>query len=377
MISYYDVLGVSKKASQEEIRKAYRELSKQYHPDLNKDSSSDTLMKLVNEAYEVLKKPETRAEYDFQVSLWHDKSVNNYLSRASNPLILITPDYLFFGDINQGVTAKATFACKASKGVFQEFPVLWDSEDWIALYFSNTLGKDFMEGTAYVDTINLRPGPYVKELRLTWQGIEIFLVLWFTVIGKQATTARQQTKSASSVSAFSSTSSTTATSSMSSSARKTNARGVVQKQATGVVSSKSALSWTERMSRVPEISLKALGLLMLFGSLTILCWVLWYGLGGAAVVSFISAHRLALGTSWLYGLSDVLHHLLGPIGDMLRLLLMPVILVIEILVGFLGWIIAVVPMFAALRYLLEIIVTFMLALVTFFQESVAYLKDRI
>lgn len=61
---YYDVLGVSKDASKEEIRKAYRKLSKQYHPDLNKEADAEEKFKEVTEAFEVLSDEEKRANYD-------------------------------------------------------------------------------------------------------------------------------------------------------------------------------------------------------------------------------------------------------------------------------------------------------------------------
>lgn len=61
---YYDVLGVSKTATKEEIRKAYRKLSKQYHPDLNKEADAEEKFKEVTEAFEVLSDEEKRANYD-------------------------------------------------------------------------------------------------------------------------------------------------------------------------------------------------------------------------------------------------------------------------------------------------------------------------
>jgi curved DNA-binding protein len=61
----YDVLGVSKSASTEEIQKAYRKLSKKYHPDRNPgDKQADTSYKEVQEAYEVLNDPTKKANYD-------------------------------------------------------------------------------------------------------------------------------------------------------------------------------------------------------------------------------------------------------------------------------------------------------------------------
>ena len=61
---YYEVLGVSKTASKEEIRKAYRKLARKYHPDVNKESGSEEKFKEVKEAYEVLSNDQKRAQYD-------------------------------------------------------------------------------------------------------------------------------------------------------------------------------------------------------------------------------------------------------------------------------------------------------------------------
>lgn len=62
---YYDVLGVGKKASDDEIKKAFRKLARKYHPDLNPgDKSAEKKFKELNEAYETLKDSKKRAEYD-------------------------------------------------------------------------------------------------------------------------------------------------------------------------------------------------------------------------------------------------------------------------------------------------------------------------
>jgi len=62
---YYKVLGVERKASQEEISKAFKKLARKYHPDLNpNDSQAEAKFKEANEAYEVLKDPEKRRMYD-------------------------------------------------------------------------------------------------------------------------------------------------------------------------------------------------------------------------------------------------------------------------------------------------------------------------
>ena len=62
---YYEVLGIQKGASEDEIKKAYRKMAKQYHPDLNPDDKeAEAKFKEVNEAYEVLSDPDKRARYD-------------------------------------------------------------------------------------------------------------------------------------------------------------------------------------------------------------------------------------------------------------------------------------------------------------------------
>ena len=61
---YYEMLGVSRDADKEEIKRAYRRLARKYHPDVNKEEGAEERFKEINRAYEVLSEPEMRSRYD-------------------------------------------------------------------------------------------------------------------------------------------------------------------------------------------------------------------------------------------------------------------------------------------------------------------------
>ena len=67
---YYEVLGVPRDASSDDIRGAYRKLARQYHPDVNKDPGAEDRFKEIAEAYEVLRDPEKRQRYDRLGANW-------------------------------------------------------------------------------------------------------------------------------------------------------------------------------------------------------------------------------------------------------------------------------------------------------------------
>lgn len=67
---YYKVLGVDRKATQDQIKQAYRKLARKYHPDVSKESNAEEKFKNLQEAYEVLKDSEKRAAYDQLGSNW-------------------------------------------------------------------------------------------------------------------------------------------------------------------------------------------------------------------------------------------------------------------------------------------------------------------
>src|SRR2546430_9477087 len=67
---YYQILSVSRTASEKEIKSAYRRLARLYHPDVNKDPKATDRFKQINEAYEVLSDPKKRSKYDQLGSDW-------------------------------------------------------------------------------------------------------------------------------------------------------------------------------------------------------------------------------------------------------------------------------------------------------------------
>ena len=61
---YYEVLGVPRNASDDDLKKAFRKLAFEYHPDRNKDPGAEDRFKEINEAYQILSDKEKRAQYD-------------------------------------------------------------------------------------------------------------------------------------------------------------------------------------------------------------------------------------------------------------------------------------------------------------------------
>jgi curved DNA-binding protein len=67
---YYQVMGLSRDAGQDEVKRAYRKLARKYHPDVSKESDAEAKFKELGEAYEVLKDPEKRAAYNQLGANW-------------------------------------------------------------------------------------------------------------------------------------------------------------------------------------------------------------------------------------------------------------------------------------------------------------------
>jgi curved DNA-binding protein len=83
--NYYSTLGVSRDATAEEIKRAYRKLARQFHPDLNPgDKAAEEQFKAVNEAYEVLSDPTRRTQYDQFSQFWNKTGFQSTTPRAKS-----------------------------------------------------------------------------------------------------------------------------------------------------------------------------------------------------------------------------------------------------------------------------------------------------
>lgn len=105
MRNYYDILGLNKNATQDDIKKAYREMCKKYHPD--RTGGDDTKIKEINEAYATLGDENKKREYDAQNMMGGFPGFNNWFKTGNS--------FRMASDINVNVTIsleEAYFGCK-------------------------------------------------------------------------------------------------------------------------------------------------------------------------------------------------------------------------------------------------------------------------
>ncbi|MEM9003391.1 MAG: J domain-containing protein [Cyanobacteria bacterium P01_F01_bin.86] len=95
--NYFELLGVTQEASLEDIKRAYRQLARKYHPDLNPgDKEAEEQFKVLGEAYEVLSDPEKRSQYEEYSSFWKQKGFRRRVGKFSFNNI----DFSDLGDFN-------------------------------------------------------------------------------------------------------------------------------------------------------------------------------------------------------------------------------------------------------------------------------------
>ncbi|RZM77340.1 DnaJ C-terminal domain-containing protein [Leptolyngbya iicbica] len=96
--NYFEILGVDQDASGADIKRAYRQQARKYHPDLNPgDKAAEEQFKLLGEAYEVLSDPERRSQYEEYSSFWQQKG---FRQRVSSKFSFKDIDFSDLGDFN-------------------------------------------------------------------------------------------------------------------------------------------------------------------------------------------------------------------------------------------------------------------------------------
>jgi len=110
MQDHYEVLGVSRTASADEIKSAYRKLSKQFHPDVNKDPNAEEKFKQINEAYSVLSDPNKKAQIDQPQSPFNNWNEVNFVRRQNFNTPLSIRVNLNLEDLYNKINRKIVYA---------------------------------------------------------------------------------------------------------------------------------------------------------------------------------------------------------------------------------------------------------------------------
>ncbi|WP_257404111.1 J domain-containing protein [Campylobacter lari] len=111
--SLYETLGVSQNASTDEIKKAYRKLARQYHPDINKEAGAEEKFKEINAAYEILSDEKKRAQYDrYGDSMFGGQSFHDFSRNTGGADINDILNNIFgggFGGFGRGFSSSNNF----------------------------------------------------------------------------------------------------------------------------------------------------------------------------------------------------------------------------------------------------------------------------
>ncbi|NJM97976.1 MAG: J domain-containing protein [Phormidesmis sp. RL_2_1] len=101
---YYEILGIAKEATADEIKRAYRALARQYHPDLNPgDQAAEEKFKLLGEAYDVLSDADKRSQYEAYSRYWNQKGFWGRRSKSNGRVSKAEAEYSAFEDFDNFV----------------------------------------------------------------------------------------------------------------------------------------------------------------------------------------------------------------------------------------------------------------------------------
>jgi molecular chaperone DnaJ len=105
---YYQILGVDRNTSKEDIKKAYRRLAKEWHPDVNPDPKAEEKFKEINEAYYVLSDEEKRQQYDQLLKSGDEKGYRDFMEYIQEFLERYLAGYEKGTKAKEGTRHKAT-----------------------------------------------------------------------------------------------------------------------------------------------------------------------------------------------------------------------------------------------------------------------------
>lgn len=168
-MDYYELLGVSSNATAEEIKKAYRDLAKKWHPDVNKDPSAGEMFKKITEAYSVLSDAQLRQEYDNRFTEEEDRE-----KEAFEQLFRDTVDLFMRGYTKEQVFSELiAFGCSAEVAQY----LVVSAQKYIQK-ISATLDTPYNESAYYQTyTEDVLVSPWARYLARIIDFWIIFIVL--------------------------------------------------------------------------------------------------------------------------------------------------------------------------------------------------------
>ena len=161
--NYYDILGVSKDASAEEIKKAYLKLAKKYHPDTSKEDNAEEMMAKINEAYDVLSDERKRAKYDLDLAKGtvessyvseeeYEETVKNYSEKERKVAERLAVKQAILDELEKEkliLDAKKDIIIGAYSGEYDKESYYYAALDWVKIVKEYNQSLEELKGKAY------------------------------------------------------------------------------------------------------------------------------------------------------------------------------------------------------------------------------------
>jgi curved DNA-binding protein CbpA len=175
--NYYDLLGIKQEASNNEIKKAFREKAKKLHPDITGSTKSEAMRKLIS-AYEALSNPERRFEYDKAYNRFIKKCGFNYRTWLNEQDDPVSQAKLIFFELLHLEEERAINIWRKNGGL--DFPIekYMDREDWMDCHYilAEELDKRGFSFEAFKILVNLLiEEQHRPHFKLFTEEIKIYL----------------------------------------------------------------------------------------------------------------------------------------------------------------------------------------------------------